>query len=374
MGKIKDAWNAIGTALFGGKIDTNAAEPTQKVMWAEMSGGSLLHSYDSTLSKRELIQSTAAVCLQARASERSVLRFDVREFAKETELSMAIADVLDNINDMQDRVEFYSLCSQMYDAEGNCAIMLVDDDKGIVKSQYLMPSAFFVPRFESTDNPIPIAWAWADSRAIVDPKDLVLLRRPSLLNGPYKGRGVLEDDELNLKLLDAVMRSQTSYYANGGAPNMGLEFPIGVGVGTDAAKTYRDLWRTRFGPDGTANLAFAPDGGKFVNFGPPDMGHQKSRDQIAAGVRESFQIPRILLGDTDNVNHNNGQTAIAIFERTAVLRFGQALASAYQKAFRRRYHNFISITVSNEVIKGFTALPQNNGLVPQEEQLVTNAT
>jgi hypothetical protein len=96
------------------------------------------------------------------------------------------------------------------------------------------------------------------------------------------------------------------------------------------------------------------------------MNFNTSKEELRDAIREYLQTPKIILGDTDNVNLNNGQTALAIFDRTVVLRWAQKTASALQAYFQREFGNKITVKVHKDVVTGLSQLQLAAPATPQD--------
>lgn len=364
MRSPNDWWGAIGGwigSVFGG---SNSLTDSQKVAVAQMAGGTLLHQYEGDNNLQETIQGTISDCMAVRASERSVIKFIVSsKLSLDSELCAQLQDMMDQPNPVQSSIDFMESASHSFDANGSTFIMLINDAQGVACEQWIMPSNYVAPRFDSPENPIPLGYQWKDGRATIPPEQLVIVRRNSIKTSPYKGRGILLESKKQIELLDMIIMAQRNYFLRGGAPNVAIEFPLDAGISPARAREYQEIWSSRYNPlEGTTNVAMIPDAGKVVNFAPAEASYNVSLEKVQADLAKAFNVPLMLLGDIGDANFNNGQVAIAVFERTVVLRFAQKLAAAYQMRFRANYNKFITVEVDPAVIESFTQLSPINGL------------
>lgn len=324
----------------------------------------LPEAYDTTRADVSFVKGTVAACLDARAQERGVLRFRVLEDGRETHLSKQIQRVLSTPNPVQSRTDFVECLSQFHDACGNGAIYFVAGDAGWPAEMWVIPTFYLVPLFERAEDPVPSAYRWADGRVIADVDSLCIIRNNSLKTAPYTGRGFLNDQVDSAILYDCIQRAQLNWFQTGGAPNVAMQLAKGSTMDPTQIAQAQALWAKRYNPmNGSTSLGVIPDGGTIVNFGAREIDYNVSKDEIRDSIREGFQVPKIILGDTDNVNHNNGQTALAMFERLVVLRWGQKVADSLESYFRQRWSAKLSVQLDPAVTAGFTQLPSTNGVI-----------
>lgn len=319
------------------------------------------YTYDSTRPALDLLKGTVAACINARASERGVLKFIVRENGQVTTRTRALANVLDTPNPVQSRVDFMECLSQFHDACGNATIYVVNGDGGLPAEWWIIPSFFVEPLFDNASDPVPAAYRWADGRVIAEDRSLIWIRNNSIKTAPYTGRGFLADQLDSAILYDLVVKGQKNWFYNGGAPNVAITAPKGTTMTLPEITAMQKLWHDKYNPaTGSSNIGVLPDGMTVTNFGPAELNFQASKDELRDSIREALQTPKIILGDTDNVNHNNGQTALAMFERLVVLRWGQKVAAALQHYAKQHIGHGLTVEIDPEVTAGFTQLPASN--------------
>lgn len=362
---LRDVWTGIGGwigGVFG--LGQDKSTPEQKVAYAYRAGGNLNAQFLGDGGEQELIQGIVADCINIRASERTVLRFVVTVYDRtDHPIAVQLQNMMDCPNPIQSSIDFIESASQSYDANGTAWIMLIADDKGIPCEQYVMPSNYVVPRFDASDAVIPIGYQWKDGRATVAPEDLVIIRRNSIKTEPYQGQGVTSDSKKTLNLLNSILLAQQNYFINGGAPNVAMMLPEGADLSPQAILLYQQMWNQKYNPTNqTTNIAILPGGATIKDFGTSEVDYNGTKESVKYDILQHFQTPLMMLGDVGDANFNNGQVAVAIFERSVVLRFGQKMAAAYQMRFRRNIGPMIKVIVDPEVIDSFTALSPMNGL------------
>lgn len=313
--------------------------------------------FEDTKSEVEYIQGTISACLNARAQERAALKFVVLQRGKPTATAKQLQRVLDFPNPVQSRVDFLESLSQFHDATGNGMIYFVLGDASLPAEMWILPTYYVVALFNEANDPVPTAYRLADGRVIASIENLCFIRQNSVKTAPYTGRGLLGDMINSAVLYDLVNRSQVNWFQMGGAPNIALVQPQGSILTEDQIAAIQKTWNDKYNTaNGTSNIAVLPDGVKPENFGPQEMGFTKSKEEIRDAIREYLQTPKIILGDTDNVNLNNGQTALAIFDRTIVLRWGEKCASAFEHFFNREYGSGFTVTLDQGVAGSFAQI------------------
>ncbi len=317
----------------------------------------LRYPFESSKSEVDYIQGTVAACLNARASERGVIKFIVREDGQETLTSKQLERVLNKPNPVQSRVDFMETCSHFHDCTGQAVLYFIRGDANLPAEIWVLPSFYVVALFEDAANPIPTSYRWADGRVITETENLCFVRQNSVKTAPYTGRGFLGDMIDNAILYDYVVSGQKNWFVSGGAPNVALVQPQGSILTSEQIGDMQKMWHDRYNPaTGTSNIAVLPDGVKPENFGPQELNFNVSKDEIRDAIRESLQVPKIILGDTDDVNLNNGSTAMAIFDRTVVMRWGEKFANALECYFQENVNAKITVEIDPKVKDKFFEL------------------
>lgn len=323
------------------------------------------YPFESTRNKLELVKGTVAACINVRGTERGVIKFIVREHGKESVVSKMLERVLSKPNPVQSRTDFLEMCSQFHDATGNAVLYFIKGDAGLPAEVWCLPSFFVIPIFNSPEDPVPAGYRWSDGRVIADNGCICMVRNNSLKTAPYTGRGFLDDQFDTGLLYDLVVKSQKNWFLTGGSPNVALVQPLGSILTEDQITAMQRMWNAKYNPaTGVSNIAVLPDGVTPKDFGPNELDFNESKDEIRDSIREALQVPKIILGDTDNVNHNNGQTALAMFERLVVLRWGQKFANALEGYFQENIHQGITVQIDPAVSNGFTQLPSTDSKMP----------
>lgn len=338
--------------------------------------------YDSTKPEAEYVKGTVAACLNARASERGVIRFIVRVTKddgteEENAITKQLEYVLSHPNPVQSRVDFMEEASHFHDACGQAFIYFVDGDAKLPAEMWLLPSWYVTALFDTPENPVPIGYRFSDGRVISNANNVCMVRQNSVKSAPYIGRGFLQDHIDSAILYDLVVTSQKNWFYSGGAPNVALQATKGTHteLTPDQITNVQSLWNKKYNPStGTSNIAIIPDGFEIKDFGPQELNLNTSKEEVRDSIREALQTPKIILGDTDNVNHNNGQTALAMFERLIVQRWAEKFASALEHYFNaRNYERKLVVKLDPEVLKAFTQIPSANGIVDLPSQFQFSA-
>lgn len=337
---------------------THAATPRVSALIAKaQTAGITANDYTFVKPYIPLIQDTAATCLALRASERSALTFKITEYDKETTLSKRLSALLNQPNPALPRTEFLALASQHLDVTGNLLMLVVSDgaadQEGTPAEFWILPSYAFdlldergIPLQTGSENILPTYYRWNE---VVLPADRIIhIRRASIKSGPYKGRGIVQDEITTLQTFASVLKAQRRYFETDGIPNAAITFPVGVTSQDINTDDLRATWKEKFNAaSGEASLAVIPDGGTLVTFGPKELDFRESKKELRDAIREAFGVPKIMLGDTDSVNFNNGVTSMAIFRHAVVQRFGQQIADALTAYFHNAIHPAIKVEVED---------------------------
>ena len=111
-----------------------------------------------------------------------------------------------------------------------------------------------------------------------------------------------------------------------------LKFPPGTILTQTQMDEMRRTWEEKYqGAANSSKLAILPDGGEIssISNGSKEIDFAKSRNVLRDAIREAFKVPKIVLGDTDNVNFSNAETSHNVFLRDvvdyALTKFSRAL-------------------------------------------------
>src|SRR5271170_1278750 len=309
--------------------------------------------FESTKEDVDYIQGTITACLNARAQERGAIKFKVTQHGSANGMTAKMLQrVLDHPNPVQSRVDLLETCSHFHDTTGDAILYFVKGDGNLPAEVWCLPSFYCVALFDDPADPVPTGYRWADGRVILDTTALCFIRQNSVKTAPYTGSGMLSEMINTAMLYDFVTQGQKNWFLKGGAPNVALVQPQGSLLTSQQILDMQAMWANKYnGYNGTSNVAVLPDGVKPEHFGPAEMNFNASKEEIRDAIREFMQTPKIILGDTDNVNLNNGQTALAIFDRTIILRWAEKFCSALEHFFEQ-FGNNIKVELDPLFLRG----------------------
>ncbi|MFI5263516.1 MAG: phage portal protein [Candidatus Kapaibacterium sp.] len=220
------------------------------------------------------------------------------------------------IFDLSDMLE---LSSQWLDATGNAIFLKVRNGFGDVSELWLLPALSFI--IEKGADQLPAYYTFFPTNAKIPASDIIHIKRSDIRTAPFYGHAVLSDILDTAKTDSALRLYQQRFFDNDSVPRAVLKFPQGTVLTQEQMDEIRHAWEDRYqGAANASKLAILPDGGEL---GPltgttKEIDFAKSRAMLRDAIREAFKVPKIALGDTDNVNFSNAETSYNVFLRDVV--------------------------------------------------------
>jgi HK97 family phage portal protein len=256
-------------------------------------------------------------------------------------------------NPISDLGELLELVSQWLDATGNALLLKVRGDDGLPKELWVLPSVGF--RITMGDDHLPAEYLFYPNETRIPASDIIHIKRSDIRSAPYYGHSLI-GDIIDTARTDAALRYyQQKYLENDAVPKAVLTFPEGTSLGADQLRELQQAWEEKFRGIGNASrLAILPDGGEIsmLTSGAKEMDFGKSRSAIRDAIREAFRVPKIVLGDTDDVNLSNAETSYAVFLRDVV-------DYALEKISRALTRQLASEFAPNIVIRHENVIPES---------------
>jgi HK97 family phage portal protein len=304
------------------------------------------NAFDSPRTNLLFIRETVSACMHARSEAVGHGIYHLYR-KRNSSLSLgaghpAVRDVVQNHplerllvapNPLLDMPDILELVSQWLDATGNAIILKVRDDRGIVRELWPLPTLNF--DIERGDDGLPTFYRFQPTNTLIAADDIIHIRRPDIRTAPLFGHAILSDLLDSAKADTALRLFQERYFANDSVPRAVLKWPAGAMMTQLQMNEIRENWNDRYaGPENGGRLAILPDGGEIevLSSQAKELDFRNSKADLSDAIHQAFKVPKIVLGEVDNVNLANAETSYEVFMRDVVdnslSRIGRALTRA----------------------------------------------
>jgi HK97 family phage portal protein len=230
-----------------------------------------------------------------------------------------LESLLRNPNPLFDLSDMLELSSQWLDATGNALLLKVRNGFGAVTELWLLPALSFT--IEKGADQMPAYYTFYPASAKIPAEDIIHIKRSDIRTAPFYGHAILSDI-LDTAKTDAALRFyQQRFFDNDSVPRAVLKFPVGTVLTQEQMDQIAGKWEEKYqGAANTSKLAILPDGGEIsaITNGTKEIDFAKSREMLRSAIREAFKVPKVALGDTDDVNYSNAETSYNVFLRDVV--------------------------------------------------------
>lgn len=337
------------TFRIGRKSSTQATTSRLRIASGSETGISqLFNRYDNPRENLTFIRETIAAAMHARSEAIGKGRFRIVEVStndKEQALTSGheLVRLLDTPNPLIDGSELLELISQWLDATGNALLLKVRDAQGKVIELWPLPAtSFFI---EKTSDELPARYKFMPSNTSIPTEDIIHIKRPDIRTSPFYGHAILSDVVETAKTDAALRLYQQRFFDNDAMPRAVLRWPAGTLITEEQMLEIRNAWEERYrGAANASKLAILPDGGELLPLtSGKELDFAKSRQMLRDAIREAFRIPKIVLGDTDDVNLSNAETSYRVFLRDVVDHALAKIARALTRQLAREFGEHIRI-------------------------------
>jgi HK97 family phage portal protein len=227
--------------------------------------------------------------------------------------------LLRNPNPIFDLSDMLELSSQWLDATGNALLLKVRNGFDAVTELWLLPALSFT--IEKGADQMPAYYTFYPANTKIPAEDIIHIKRSDIRTAPFYGHAILSDI-LDTAKTDAALRFyQQRFFDNDSVPRAVLKFPQGTILTQEQMDEIRNKWEERYqGAANASKLAIVPDGGELtsISAGQKEIDFARTRQMLRDGIREAFKVPKVALGDTDDVNYSNAETSYNVFLRDVV--------------------------------------------------------
>jgi HK97 family phage portal protein len=319
-----------------GPLTINIRKKTTPVKSAPLtiaSGDSLLapwlwNRYDDARMNLSFIRESVSAAMHARSEAIGKGSFAAFEYVRTARANPAkqplgydhpLSHLLREPNPFMDLSDMLELASQWLDATGNALLLKVRNGFGAPAELWLLPALSF--NIERGTDELPSYYNFQPTGARIAASDIIHIKRSDIRTAPFFGHSLLGDIIDTARTETALRLYQQRFFENDAVPRAVLRFPLGAIITDEQVQEVRKSWEEKY--RGTANsnkLAILPDGGELVPMttGAKELDFSLSRRELRNTIREAFKVPKIALGDTDEVNLSNAETSYSVFMRDVV--------------------------------------------------------
>jgi HK97 family phage portal protein len=320
-----------------GKINISISKNQQqeKASAIEVASGQqlspwLFNRYDNPRQNIFFIRETVSACMHARSEAIGRGKFHGYELARSKGLPVKrqlahdhpLEALLRNPNPLFDLSDILELSSQWLDATGNTILLKVRNGFGTVTELWPLPALSFL--IEKGADEMPVYYTFFPTNAKIPAEDIIHIKRSDIRTAPFYGHAILSDI-LDTAKTDAALRFyQQRFFDNDSVPRAVLKFPKGTVLTQDQMDEIRHTWEEKYqGAANSSKLAILPGGGDISAIAgqTKEIDFAKSRAMLRDAIREAFKVPKVALGDTDDVNFSNAELkqSLTIDEQRAML-------------------------------------------------------
>src|SRR5579872_6279436 len=304
-------------------------QPAIEVVYGQQLSPWLFNRYDNPRENIRFIRETVSAAMHARSEaigkgkfhgyELTVGSKQLTEVKKRLSYDHPLEALLRNPNPIFDLSDMLELASQWLDATGNAIFLKVRNGFGDVTELWLLPALSFI--IEKGTDQLPEYYTFFPTNAKIPAADIIHIKRSDIRTAPFYGHAPLSDILDTAKTDSALRLYQQRYFDNDSVPRAVLKFPIGTILTQEQMDDIRIKWEEKYqGAANLSKLAILPDGGDLtsVSSGSREIDFAKTRNMLRDTIREAFKVPKIALGDTENINLSNAETSYNVFLRDVV--------------------------------------------------------
>ncbi|MEI8134840.1 MAG: phage portal protein [bacterium] len=287
-----------------------------------------INSYDNPRENIHFIRETVSAAMHARSEAIGKGRFHSYQFITAKKgmpqkqslgYDHPLEKILRNPNPLFDLSDMLELASQWLDATGNALFLKVRNGFGEVSELWMLPALSFI--VEKGSDALPSYYTFFPTNTKISASDIIHIKRSDIRTAPFYGHALLSDILDTAKTDCALRLYQQRFFDNDAVPRAVMTFPQGTILTQEQMDDIRTKWEEKYqGASNISKLAILPDGGELTSLsdGNKEIDYSKSRAAMRDSIREAFRVPKIALGDTDNVNFSNAETSYNVFLRDVV--------------------------------------------------------
>ncbi|HEY6172689.1 MAG TPA: phage portal protein [Candidatus Kapabacteria bacterium] len=287
----------------------------------------LINPWDAPRMNLTFIRETVSAAMHARSEaigKATLLAYDNRRSDTMNEklvlsYSHPLQKLLREPNPLFDLPDMLELVSQWLDATGNALLLKVRNLRGEPSELWLLPALSFT--IEKGSDELPSEYIFQPQGVRISARDIVHIKRSDIRTAPFYGHALLSDIIDTARTDTALRMYQQRFFENDAVPRAVLRFPPGTSLTPNQIEEIRRAWDEKYkGITNSSKLAILPDGGEVhsLSANVREIDFTKSRETMKQAIREAFRVPKIVLGDTDDVNLSNAETSYGVFMRDVV--------------------------------------------------------
>lgn len=310
----------------------------------------LFNSWDDPRMNLMFIRETVSAAMHARSEaigKATLLAYDNRRSDTTSEkiilpYSHPLQKILREPNPLYDLPDMLELVSQWLDATGNALLLKIRNLRGEPTELWLLPALSYT--IEKGADSLVSEYVFGQQGVRIPARDIIHIKRSDIRTAPFYGHAVLSDIIDTARTDTALRMYQQRFFENDAVPRAVLSFPAGTSLTPQQINEIRIAWDEKYkGIANSSKLAILPDGGEISSLSANvrEIDFTKSRETMKQAIREAFRVPKIVLGDTDDVNLSNAETSYAVFMRDVVdyslRKFSRTLTRQLAREFAATY-------------------------------------
>jgi len=308
----------------------------------------LFNRHDDPRTNLSFIRETVSAAMHARSEAIGRGKLHGYELSrghrKQLDHKHPIEKVLASPNPLIAGSDLLELISQWLDATGNALLLKVRNGFGIVSELWLLPATNFI--IERGADELPQYYKFLPTNNRIPASDIIHIKRPDIRTSPFYGHAIISDMIETAKTDAALRLYQQRFFDNDASPRAYLKFPKGAALTQEQIDQIKTAWEAKYrGPENAGKLSILHDGGEIVPVasGAKEMDFTASSLALRDAIRESFKVPKIVLGDTDAVNLANAETSYQVFMRDVVDYILGKIAAALTRGLAAEFSDHIVI-------------------------------
>lgn len=197
-------------------------------------------------------------------------------------------------------------------------------------------------------------YLYGPDRLQVPKEEVFHLKRGNAFSG--LGRSALQELSEYLVIKRTMSGGWRAHFETNGNPDVVIEFekksPLTQEQKAEIRRDYaeRYSWNQR-----GARIAIADGGAKITPF-KSELGYQTAHPIIRDAIREGYRTPKVVLGDTDDVNFSNAYSSFLVFKMVEIDAWHEYISDELEYFFNQHGYS-VTVSISSKLnLDDFRAL------------------
>ena len=131
-------------------------------------------------------------------------------------------------------------------------------------------------------------------------------------------------------------------------------------------------WESKYAsPSNAGRIGLLPDGGEvqLLGSGAKELDFERSKSELRDAIREAFRVPKIVIGDTEQVNLANADTSYMVFLRDVVDHSLAKHAQAFTRALASEFDAPERSQDTGRFVPRGELIIEHESLLPESEDI-----